>query len=154
MHLGNSPHPGADPASSCWSAPGHVSLVCLCPPLFYIDDNSIVARKVTFFFSFFLLISVPLDSFKLPFLAFLSTTKHGKFSFPRAFPNRRLEEKSQVSWKPVAENFGLWFFQMKTAQASRSTEPEGCIVILPLLRSRHSFFRRFLQKRRFVPQAR
>jgi len=42
---------------------------------------------------------------------------------------------------------------MKTTWGSWSIEPEGCILLLPLLRSQHNFFRQFLQKRRFLLQA-
>lgn len=51
--------------------------------------------------------------------------------------------------KPVTEDFGVLFFQMKTTWGSWSIEPEGCILLLPLLRSQCNFFRRFLQKCRF-----
>lgn len=51
--------------------------------------------------------------------------------------------------KPVTEDFGVLFFQMKTTWGSWSLEPEGCILLLPLLRSQCNFFRRFLQKCRF-----
>ena len=41
--------------------------------------------------------------------------------------------------KPVAENLGVLFSLMKTTWGSWSTEPEGCIVFLPLLSGRCDF---------------
>lgn len=62
------PLPGQLALLALLAAPGRFSV--LLSSSLYIDGNSVVARKVTgFFFSFYLLVSVRLDSFQLPFLA-------------------------------------------------------------------------------------
>lgn len=55
----------------------------------------IARKRISFSFPFsFLLVSVPLEWFKLPFRAFLSTRKHRKSSLPRASLREDLRKRA------------------------------------------------------------